>query len=350
MPADVTISTRGLRRDRLPVTRRLALSALFFVSVIMVGTIGYVAFEGAGAGDAFYLTIITVFAVGYAETIPLDASGRAFTVVLIVLGIGGYTFLTVTIFEFLVEGHLLDLVGRRRMARRLAGLDNHLIVCGFGRVGRQVADDLSIAGTPHVIIDINPERLALAHDRGLPYVEGNATTEPVLRAAGLERARGLATCTDDDATNVLVALTAKLRRPDMFVAVRIKDPENASKAVQAGADRVIAPAEIGGHRIAALLTKPHVVDFLDVVTHGSDVDLVLEEIHLHEGSPLVDRTLADAGLRERFGVNVVAIRRAGAATTTTHPDAHTALHTGDVLVVMGSREDLDRLARATQPR
>lgn len=327
------------------MTRRLLFSVVLFIGVIVAGVIGFTATQGASLGEAVYFTIITVFAVGFAETIALDGAGRTLTTIIILLGVGSFTFFTINLIEFLVEGHLLDIVGRRRMQRELATLDGHVIVCGFGRVGRQCADDLAAHGTAQIVIDINPERLVMAADRDLPHLIGDATEDQILAMAGIDRACGLAACTDDDAENVLIALTAKLARPELFVVVRVKNARNATKAQQAGADRVIAPAEIGGHRIAALLTRPAVVDFLDVVTHGSDVDLVLEELELSATSSLVGHTLATARLRDAYGANVVAIRRVGREQTTTRPDPRLPLEAGDTLVIIGSQEDLNRLQR-----
>ncbi|MEO2104317.1 MAG: potassium channel protein [Actinomycetota bacterium] len=328
---------------RLPVTRRLFFALGLFVTVSVAGVIALMATQGATVGDAIYFVVITVFAVGFTEIVELDQVGRGIISAIIVLGVGSFTFLTVNVIEFLVEGHLLDLVGRRRMNRQLDALDQHMIVCGFGRVGRQVADDLSRDHTQQVVIDIDPERLHFAAERGLPHLVGNASEESVLELAGIRRAYGVAAVTEDDAENVLIALTAKLMRPDLFVVVRLKDARNTSKAHAAGADRVISPSEIGGHRIAALLTKPSVVDFLDVVTHASDVDIVLEEIELRGDAPVVGLTLATARLRDTYGINVVAIRRAGVEGLSTRPDPVVPLGAGDVLVLIGAREDLDRL-------
>lgn len=337
------VGARRFRGARLPVTRRLIVAGVLFLSVIVLGVIGFQVLEGASLTDALYFTIITVFAVGFAETIQLDEAGRLLTSVVIVLGVGSFTFVTITLIEFLVEGHLLDIVGRRRMERELDALDRHMIICGFGRVGRQAAQDLGTSRTQQVVIDTDPERVAKATAMDIAHVLGDASDEHILQAARIERAQGLAACTDDDAENVLITLTAKLMRPDLFVVVRVKNVRNATKAMQAGADRVIAPAEIGGHRIAALLTKPEVVDFLDIVTRAGDVDMVLEEVTLPEGSPLIGQTLATAGLRDRYGANVVAIRRAGGERTTTRPDPNVALSAGDVLVAIGAQEDMDRL-------
>jgi voltage-gated potassium channel len=322
--------------------RLVFLAATLFVLVNVVGTLAYVIIEGAPLFDALYLTVIAVTTAGFSETIPLDTSGRIVTMALIVMGVGSLTFATVTGIDFLVEGHLRDMLGRRRLDRQLERSINHTIVCGFGRVGRAVAAALRDEGTDVVVVDPAPERIALAIEASVPCVEGDASHEEMLRRAGIGNARGVVACTADDAENILIALTAKGLRPDLFVVVRVKDEESADKARRAGADRVIAPTAIGGRRIAALITRPAVVDFLDVVTHGTDVDLVLEEIELTERSSLAGTRLRDAQLRRRYGANVLAVRSV-AHGMTTRPDPDATLSQGDVLVVIGGREDLDRL-------
>jgi voltage-gated potassium channel len=329
----------------VPAFRRLLVALGLFACVIAGGTLGYVVLEDARVLDALYMTINAVATVGFVEAVQLDDSGRILTMLIIVLGLGSFSFAAASGIEFLLEGHLRNLLGRRRMERRLRDLHGHTIVCGFGRVGRTVADQLAEEGRAAVVVDVDPARLQLAAERHLPYVLGDATHDATLLAAGVGRARGLVACTADDAENVLVALTAKGLNRSVFVVVRLKDEGNESKARRAGADRVIAPAAIGGRRIAALLTRPFVVDFLDVVTHGSRLDLVIEEIAVGEGSRLADASLRDIQVRERYGVTVLAVRGAGQELTNTRPDPSTVLRAGDVLVVIGGRPDLDRLER-----
>lgn len=322
--------------------RRLLLALASFAFVVVGGTVGYVVLEGVSWLDALYMTVITVSTVGFREAFPLDDAGRILTMFVVVLGLGSLTFATVTAIEFLVEGHLRDILGRRAMDRQLQRLDQHTIVCGFGRVGRHVARQLAEEGRPVVVVDPDRTRLAMADERGLLHLEGDAGAEEVLIRAGLERARSLVACTADDAENVLITLTAKGLNPSVFVIARLKSEENESKARRAGADRVIAPSVIGGRRIAALIARPYVVDFLDVVTHGSRLDLVLEEVDVRADSELVGQSLRGGTLRDRFGATVLAIRRAdGSMDTRPQPDAR--IVEGDVLVVLGARDDLDRL-------
>lgn len=326
----------------MPAIRRLVVALGLFLLVIVGGTVGYIVLEDARPLDALYMTVISVSTVGFGEVIPLDDSGRLLTMAVVVLGIGSVTFAALTSIDFLVEGHLRDIIERRRMERQLGQIKDHTIVCGFGRVGRQVADALLAERRPVVVVDLDRVRLQMADGKGFAHVEGDASHEDRLREAGIERARALVACTADDAENVLVSLTAKGLNPDVFVVARVKAEENEAKARRVGADRVITPTAIGGRRIAALVVRPYVVDFLDVVTHGTDIDFVLEEVVVAAGSPLADASLRDARIRERYSANVVAIRRGESATTNTHPAPDDVLTVGDVLVVIGGREELDR--------
>jgi len=327
---------------RVTPARRLIAALLAFGLVVIVGTVGLYMVTDAGWFDSLYMTIISVTTVGFGEVVPLNTAGRVLTMAIIVLGVGSLTLATLTAIEFIVEGHLREMLGRRRMNKHLGQLQDHTIVCGFGRVGREAADTLIEDGQGVVIIDPNPERVAMALAKGMLIVEGDAAKEEVLRSAQIERAKGLVACTADDAENILIALTGKGMHPGLFVVVRVKDEESGAKARRAGADRVIAPAQIGGRRIAALITRPVVVDFLDVVTHSEDIDMVLEEVCLTDRSALTGHRLRDAKLRARYGANVLAVRPKGDSMTT-RPDPDAVMNAGDVLVVIGSRENLDRL-------
>ena len=229
------------------------------------------------------------------------------------------------------------------MDRRLRELRDHTIVCGFGQVGRHVTAVLQAEGQPVVVVDPDPERAGMASERSLPVVVDDASREDVLRTAGAERASSLVACAHDDADNVLISLTARGVGPQLVIVARVKNDENEQKATRAGADRVIAPAAIGGRRIAALVTRPAVVDFLDVVTHGSEVDLLLEELGVRRGGLLEGASLRELELPEQFGVTVVAIRREGDDRPQTRPDPDRSLAVGDTVVVIGSRADIDRL-------
>ena len=288
------------------------------------------------------MTVITIAAVGYSESIALEGSARLFTLVIIILGVGSVTFVVVSGLDFVLEGHLEDLLGRRRMDRELARLRNHTIVCGFGQVGRHVALSLIDDDEPVVVLDTDADRVAQARAHELLTVEGDATQEESLVRVNIEHARAVVACVHDDADNVLISLTAKGLNPRALLIARIKRDENEAKARRAGADRVIAPAAIGGRRIATLVTRPGVVDFLDVVTHGTEEDLVLEEVVVMPAGPLDGRSLRELQMRERHGVTVLAVQSHGKATNT-RPEPDTKLAAGDLLVVIASRSALNAL-------
>lgn len=229
------------------------------------------------------------------------------------------------------------------MDQALERLDRHTIIVGFGRVGRRTADDLLAEGATVCVVDVDADRLAAATARGVPHVLGDGAMEAVLQRAAVSRAQSVVACTNDDAENILVALTAKGLAGEIFLVVRLKDAENEPKALRAGADRVIAPAAIGGHRIAALVLRPSVVDFLDVVTQVGGLDLVLEEITLAEGAALCGRRLRDAGLREQYGVNVVAVRERAQVRAHTNADPDHVLEADDLLVLLGRKGEVERL-------
>lgn len=322
--------------------RRLLLATVVFAAVTAFGTAGFMVLGDASSLDALYMTVVTISQVGYDEHIPLDDAGRVFTMIVILMGVGSITFLVVSGLDFVLEGHLEELLGRRRMDRELARLTEHTIICGFGQVGRHVALHLREEDRRLVVVDIDGGLVAAARDHDLLAVEGDASLEDTLVRVGITSAHAVVASAHDDADNVLISLTAKGLNPDAFLVARIKEDENEAKVRRAGADRVIAPAAIGGRRMAALVTRPGVIDFLDVVTHGTDEDLVLEEIRVDDGDVMDGRTLRQLQMRERHGVTVLAIRSDGASTNT-RPGPDSLLTAGDRLVVIGSRMALNEL-------
>jgi voltage-gated potassium channel len=322
--------------------RRLVFASALFVALVAFGTFGYVVLGDASVLDALYMTVITVAAVGYSESIQLEGTARLFTLLVIILGVGSITFAVVSALDFVLEGHLEDLLGRRRMDRELARLEGHTIICGFGQVGRHVAVHLVDQRAPVVVIDVDHERAEAARGYDLLTIEGDATQEDVFQRANIDRAQAVVACAEEDADNVLICLTAKGLNSDTFVVARIKRDENEPKVRRAGADRVIAPAAIGGRRIASLVTRPGVVDFLDVLTRGTEQDLVLEELIVLPDSKLDGRSLRDLELRERHGITVLAVQAEGRRTNT-RPEPDTVVRAGDLLVVLAGRDALDEL-------
>ena len=323
--------------------RRLRFGVAALVGIIVAGTVGYIAL-GFPWLDALYQTVTTVATVGFREVQPLSAGGQAFTIVLILVGVGTALFTFTQVLEVVVEGHVQEVLGRRRMEREITRMEGHVIVCGFGRVGRNLAQYVTGAGQDVVVIDHDPARTAAAEGLG-HVVQGDATIDDVLKEAGIERARVLVTALNTDAANLFVTLTARSLWPDLFIVARARVESSEAKLTQAGADRVVNPQGIGGARMAAFVLQPHVAEFLDVVMHDGSLEFRLEEIPLLQQSPLAGKSLRDAHIRDSTGALILALRD-GSGEFTTNPPPETQLCAGQILIAIGTDTQLRALAAA----
>jgi voltage-gated potassium channel len=319
--------------------RRLRLALAVFACIMVVGTAGYLIL-GFTFLDALYQTVTTVTTVGFREVQPLSAAGKVFTIVLILLGVGTALYALGVLIQTLVEGDLHDVFGRRRMERKIADLDQHVIVCGWGRVGRAIAKDVADAGATPVVVDRDESRLVSSP---YPVVVGDATDDDVLRGAGLARARALVAALDSDAGNLFVTLSARALRPDLFIVARVRVDESVEKLRRAGADRIVNPQSIGGARMAAFVLQPHVTEFLDVVMHDRDIEFRLEELTVGSTSPISGATLREAQIRDRTGALVLALRNEQGEFST-NPSPDTRLDGGHVLIAIGTPAELVALA------
>ncbi|MGD9793877.1 MAG: TrkA family potassium uptake protein [Acidimicrobiia bacterium] len=318
---------------------RLRAALIALGAVLVIGTIGYVLL-GFSALDAMYQTVTTVATVGFREVQPLDGTGKVFTMVLILLGVGSALYAFTVMLEVVVEGHLGTLVGRRRMDRQIASMQGHVIVCGWGRVGKAIARDLAASGRDFVVIDESAERVSgIDH----PVVVGDATNDDVLRSAGIERASALVAAIATDAANLFVTLSGRALAPQLFIVARARDEASIDKLRRAGADRVVNPQELGGARMAAFVRQPHVAEFVDVVMHERSMEFRLEEVVLSARSPISGTTLRDAHIRDRTGALVLALRD-GAGRFTTNPAPDARLEAGNVLIAIGTPDELAHLA------
>lgn len=323
-----------------PELTRLRIGLLGIAVALLFGFVGYQLVADASAFDALYMTVITISTVGFAETVDLGTGGRVLTMGVIVTGVVSLSIVAISSAEILLEGHLRRAVEGRRMERAIEALRGHVIVCGYGRVGVHVADELSENGADFVVVDNDPEKAVRLSAEGTLHIVGDATEEHVLEAAGLDRASAVVAAVNSDADNVLITLTAKGLSPGTEVIARTKLDENEGKLLRAGADRVIAPTTIGGRRIAQLLTRPVVADFLDLVS-ATGVDIYLEEVPVAASSDLADQTLRDAAIRERYNCTVVAVRTDGRLDV--HPTPDQRLAVGDVVVVMGDDDAISEM-------
>ena len=318
----------------------LARSAALLAAIVLVGTFGYRLTQGVPWWDAFYMTVLTLTTVGFNEISTLTRGGQVLTVVLLFAGLGVILLVVTEVGRWVVGGELRDALGHVRRLRMIETLSGHEIVCGWGRMGQAVVDELRHARRDVVVVESKPDKVARLRAADIPVVHGDATSETTLKAAGIERARGLVTCLNDDAHNVYTVLTARSLNPKLFIVARAGEEGAETRLQRAGADRVVNPYQHGGARLAQLVVKPTVVDFLDFsMGAGKTPGLELEQVRLAPTSALVGSTLAEADLRRRCGVGVVAVRRG--PTLFPNPEPNLALRADDVLVVLGVRDHLE---------
>jgi voltage-gated potassium channel len=321
--------------------RRIVVALLLVLAVLVVGSIGYMVL-GYSPLDAVYQTVTTITTVGFSVLHPLHTAGKIFTIALILAGVGTALYAFSVILESLVEGHLRQYFERRRMERDIARMSGHTIVCGWGRVGRAVAGYLSGMGSEVVVVDLDQQRVA---GISYPAVVGDVTDDRVLHRAGIMRARSLIAAIDTDAENVFVTLSARALRPDLVIVARARTEASEPKLLRAGATRVVNPQRIGGQRIAAAASQPHVVEFLDVVMHDGSLEFRLEEVPVGDGSLLAGQTLRQADVGETTGALVLAVLgRDGVFLA--NPPMHTPIEPGHVLIAIGTEEQLSALQHA----
>jgi voltage-gated potassium channel len=310
------------------------------LSVIGIGTLGFMITDGRGAWDAFYMTILALTTVEAPTN--LSRAGQRFTVGLLLVGVGAALYTFTLLATVVVEGGLPKRLQRRRHERMLESIKDHFIICGYGRIGSIVARQFTRQGVPFVVVERSPERLQAAIEDGALGVEADASREDVLKRVGIARARGLIAAVGTDAENVYAVLSARVMRPDLFIVGRAETEDATQKLKRAGADRVISPYQIGAVQIAQTALRPAVVDFVELATSSENIDLAMEEITIAASSPLASRTILDANLRQRYGVIVVGIQRQDRSMEF-NPEPDTAILAGDKLVVLGRPESLRRL-------
>jgi voltage-gated potassium channel len=319
---------------------RLPLAIL--AAILTLGTLGYVLIEGWGTFDSMYMTVITLTTVGYAETHPLSQAGRVFTMFLALGGVFTVFYVAVDFVRVVVSGEIARALGRQRMERQLAGLKDHMIVCGFGRMGRFVCRQFSSQALPFVLVERNASLLEGFRMPAGIALHGDATSEDVLRRAGVQNARALVTAAASDADNLYITMTARLLNEKLNIVARAEDEAAEVKLRRAGATRVVSPYAIGGQRVAQAVLRPNVLDFIDVATASEHLELQIEETEIAPSSRLVGQALRDSQVRKDLGIIVVAIKRArGGMLFNPAPDV--VLESGDLLIVLGHRQQLDTL-------
>jgi len=319
-------------------------AAAVLLLLLVAGTVGFIVIEGWSLLDGLYMTVITLTTIGFSEVYPLSTGGRIFTIVLAIAGVGALFYAVLGLFQFLLEGELATLLGVRRMRGQIEALRDHYILCGFGRVGTEIAQEFTARGVRFVIVESNPEAISRAQAGGNLLVEGDATSDAVLHEAGIDRARGLLAASDSDAGNTFVVLAAKALRPDLYVVSRAGRTESRPRMLRAGADRAISPYAIAGRRMALSALQPLVVEFIDTLARGRQEEQILAEIDISEESGLGGRTIEDVMQSCQRAV-VLGVQRATGAIQV-GPRGDTRLKVGDRLIVLGEEAELEAIRPA----
>ncbi len=307
-----------------------------------IGVAGFHWIEGWSFVDALYMTVITLSTVGFAEVHPLSTAGRYFTMGLILMGGIFAAFALSSLAHFLFAGEWRQHWENRRRIYMLEKLKGHIIVCGYGRVGRNVVSELKAEGLAYVIIDLNAEKIAQLAADGHLSVLGDAANESKLKEAGIDRAFGLVAAAKSDAENVFIVLTSRSLRADLSIVARADVEESEPKLLRAGANRVILPYHITGRRLVTMLVRPHVADFLDEVSHTSGLELVLDQVKIEPKSPLAGQTLADVQSRHQLDLTLLACKHADGHWNT-RPRGSTVIQPGSQLIALGTVDQLQRL-------
>jgi voltage-gated potassium channel len=326
-----------------PFQKLLPASILLSI-VILVGILGYVAIEKWTFLESTYMVITTLFTVGFQEVRPLSSAGKIFTMFIIVVGVGSAIYAAGRAVEIIVEGEMTGYRKRMRMDKIINEMRGHYIICGFGRVGHQIAQTFEASGIRFVVIDSKRETLNEPELKSNPIIIGDATSDSILIEAGIRSAKGLIACSDSDVANVYVTLSARVLNPGLNIVARAGFKDTEKKLIMAGANRVISPYFISGIRMAALATRPVASDFLDLVTHSSQVDFSLYEITIPEGSPLIHKSVAEADIRNKSGALILAIRK-NDGSFDLQPKETSEIDKGDVLVVIGTQEQFESLEK-----
>jgi len=313
----------------------------FLVLTLVVGAVGYMIIEGWTFLDAIYMTAITVTTTGFKEVHALSESGRVFTLFLIVMGVVSIAYTGGRAVQVLFETQIFR---RRRMSKKLEKLKNHYIVCGYGKMGKYICEELSERHALFVVIDKNPAKIDIIRERGYLFIHGDATSDDVLENAGIEKARGLVVVLDSDADNVFTTLSAKRLSPKIYVVASAVEEETEPKLLKAGAARVVKPYETAGTKMAELLLRPGVIEFIDIVSRDKTVDLNIEEVFVSDRSPLVNKTLGESPIRQAMNIIIAAINKPDGKVIF-NPKSPSTIEAGDRLIALGERRSLIELSK-----
>ncbi len=320
--------------------REILLASALLMVLLAVGTAGYMLIEQWDWLDGLYMTFITLTTIGFNEVNTLSDLGRFFTICIGVVGIGTVAFIATRTAQIVLTSQAIRL---RHMSKMIRQLDGHYIIAGYGRIGSRIAHDLKAAGKQFVVIDDSSDKIEASAKAGFLHVQGDAQIESTLTSAKIESAKGLILTLPEDSANVFVTLTARELNPELFIMVRTDTQKNSRKLVRAGADKVVAAYEIGADRMAQVILRPHVDQFMEEVLLSNDLDLNMHEVTVEKDSLLAGKTLAESKFRQQFDAIVIASLERTGDGMNFNPSADTMINEGDILIVLGSRAMIERL-------
>jgi len=328
--------------------KHLIVSFLLTFLIIGFGTAGYIVIEGWDILDAFYMTVITMGTVGYGEVHEISKTGQLFTVLLIFFGVGYFVYLAGVVVQFMVEGRMRTILGRRRLDKKIDRLNDHYIICGYGRIGRVLCKNLQRKPLDLVVIEKNKELIPVMDEDKVLYVCGDASDEATLIKAGIKRAKGLVAVLATDADNVFLVLTARQLNPDIHIVARACQIESKSKLLAAGANNVESPYERGGISMAHRILRPTVTNFLDLAFSSERKDIHMEEIPVSPSSALSNVMLKDSGIRQQFNLIIIAIKKSNDSMLF-NPSFETLIKAGDTVIAVGEESNLKKLENILNP-
>ncbi len=321
--------------------KKIKFSLLSLIILIGGGTFGYSAIEDWNLFESLYMTIITLTTVGYNEVHNLSHQGQIFTIFLIIFGVGTIAYTIGSMIQFMVEGQLHQILGRKKVQKQIGRLQGHYIICGYGRIGRLISREFASKPTPFIVVENDPKRCQRLADDGHLFIEGDATQDEILERAGIHQAKGLITAVTSDAANVFIILTARGINPELFIMARASEEGAEVKLVRAGANKVVSPYTIGANRMAQAILRPFVVDFIDIATGQKNISLQMEEIPVAPESRLVGKDLIQSGIRKELGLIIVGIKHDGEMIF--NPAANTIIEAGNTLIALGEYPEIQKL-------
>jgi len=332
--------------SRTPPLKRLRFGLVTLAAVFIIAVLGYKV-AGWSWLEAIYMVVVTLSTVGYRETGRMTPGLEAFTILVIVFGVSTALYILGGLFQMMTEGEINRALGLRRVSREIERVSDHVIVCGFGRMGAILAGELHRQKRPLVVVDNDPERITEAITQGYLALTANATDEESLMHAGVQRAKALVITLPTDAENVFITLTAHNLNPKLQIIARAELPTTEKKLVQAGASRVVLPAAAGAMRMAAMITKPSTVELIELADGRRVTEMQIDELTIPADSPLVGATVRDSQTRSRHGLLIVAVRHPGSHLEF-NPGADAAFEGGDTVIVMGQTADIERFRQQYQ--